>query len=121
MALNPFDYVKSINEKTTVESMAGYNPYLANISFSNSIDTVLIVNEMNRLHNLPPEAQYDFLYGSISKRRRWGKWYKAEENPHLHMVMEFYGYSEQKALEALQLLTQENLRDIKLQMEKGGR
>ena len=121
MAVNPFDFVKSINEKKQVDNPAQYNPFIANLAFSQTMDTVLLANEMNVRHQLPPEAQYDFLYGSISKRRRWGKWYKGDENPHLHMVMEFYGYSEQKALEALQLLTQENIRDIQIQMERGGR
>ena len=121
MTQNPFDYVKAINEKKTIDNLVGYNPYLANHCFSNTLDTVLLANEMNLHPNLPPEAQYDFLFGSVPKGRRWGKWNKAEEHPHLELVMDFYKYSKQKALEALQVLTQENIRDIKIQMDQGGR
>ena len=121
MSTSPFEYVKSINEKSPVGNPGGYNPYLANVSFSYSLDTLMLAQEMNLYPNLPPECQYDFLYETVRKGRRWNKWYKAEENPHVEMVMEYYGYSKQKALEALQVLTQENLRDIKKSMDKGGR
>ena len=119
--MNPFDYVKSINNKKPVDSMSGYNPFLTNASFSYAMDTVMLANEMNQYHALPPECQYDFLNGSVKKGNRWNKWYKEEKNPHVEMVMEYYGYSKEKALEALQVLTQENLRDIKKLMDKGGR
>ena len=119
--LNPFDYVTAITEKKTVESMAGYSPYLANHSLSNHLDTVLIANEMNCHPNLPPECQFDFLYGTIRKGKRWGKWYKPEEHPHLELVMDYYKYSKQKALAALQVLTQQDIRDIIESMDKGGR
>jgi len=119
--MNPFDYVKSINEKKVVSEMAGYNPFLSNHSFSNNLDCVLLANEMNTFPNLPPVCQYDFLYGTIRKGKRWGKWFKKEEHPNLQIIMDYYKYSKDKALEALQVLTQENIRDIKIAMERGGK
>ena len=71
--LTPFDYVTAINEKKTLNEMAGYNPYLANHSLSNHLDTVLIANEMNTHPNLPPLAQYDFLYGGGEKGQEMGQ------------------------------------------------
>ena len=118
---NPFDYVKAINEKKPVDNMVGYNPYLTNMALSYALDGVLLANEMNFFHGLPPECQFEFLYGGVRKGRRWSKWYKEEENPHVEIVMEYFGYSKQKALEALQVLTQENIRDIKKLLDKGGR
>ena len=108
--LNPFDYVTAIYEKRTISEMAGYNPYLSNHSLSNNLDTVLIANEMNCHPNLPPEAQYGFLYNAVRKGRRFGKWTKPTENPHVDTVMEYYNCSKDKALEALTVLTQRELK-----------
>ena len=110
--MNPFDYVTAIYEKKTIDEVAGYNPYLTIHSLSNNLDTVLLCNEMNVRSNLPPEAQYDFLYGTVRKGRRWGKWNKPTEHPHLELVMKHFKYSKQKALEALTVLTQGDLRQI---------
>jgi hypothetical protein len=119
--MNPFDYVKAINEKKPVEHLEGYNPFLTNMSLSYTLDTVMLANEMNRFPNLHPHLQFKFLYGAVRRGRRYGKWYKAVEAPHLDAVMEYYGYSRQKALEALQVLTQDNIRDILREMDRGGR
>ena len=119
--MNPFEYIKAINEKKQVEDPTQYNAYLANIAFSLSLDTVILANEMNCYPNLPPEAQYDFLYGTVQKARRYNKWFKEVENPHLQLVMEYFNYSKQKALEALEVLTQDNLRDIIESTDRGGR
>ena len=120
MAVNPFDLVKAINEKRAIDPK-DYNPFLSNLAFSQTMDTVLLANEMNRFPNLPPECQFDFLYGTVKKGKRFGNWYKEPDYPHLETVMEYYGYSKQKALQALQVLTQQNIRDIIDSMDKGGR
>ena len=118
--MNPFDYVKAIESKTQVSDMSKYVPYLANHSLSNHLDTVLMANEMNCHPNLPPLAQYDFLYGTVRKGRRFGKWHKPAENPHLEIVMKYFGYSKQKALEALTVLTQSDIKHIIEKMDTGG-
>lgn len=118
--MNPFEYVTAIYEKKPVGSMAGFSPYLCNHSLSNNLDTVLLCNEMNCHPNLPPECQFDFLYGTIRKGKRWGKWHKSEEHPHLELVMNHFNYSKQKALEALTVLTQSDIRAIIEMSDKGG-
>ena len=118
--MNPFDYVRAIEAKTQVSDLSGYVPYLANHSLSNHQDTVLLANEMNCYPNLPPECQYDFLYGTVRKGRRYGKWHKPEEHPHLETVMTYFGYSKQKALEALTVLTQSDIKKMLDSMDKGG-
>ena len=60
--MTPFDYEKAINEKKPVDNVIGYNPYLTNISLSYALDGVLLANEMNFLHGLPPQGQFDFLF-----------------------------------------------------------
>lgn len=119
--MNPFDLIKAVSEKKPVEDPTQYNAYLANISFSYSLDTLMLANEMNCHPNLPPEAQFDFMNGTVRKGRRYNKWYKEVENPHLQLVMDYFQLSKQKALEALEVLTQENIRDIIESTDKGGR
>ena len=118
--LNPFEYVTAIYEKKTINEMAGFVPYLANHSLSNNLDTVLICDEMNTHPNLPPIAQYDFLFHTVRKGKRWGKWHKPTEHPHLELVMEYYQCNKQKALEALTVLTQKDIKAIIESKDKGG-
>ena len=120
MAVNPFEFVKAINEKKAIQPLTDFNPYLANGSFSYHLDCVLIANEMNAHPNLPVECQFDFLNGSIRKGKRFCPWHKVEDSPYLEAVMEYYNYSRAKALEALQVLTQADLRDIQQKLDKGG-
>ena len=54
--MNPFELIKAVNEKKPVEDPTQYNAYLANISFSYSLDTLMLANEMNCHPNLPPEV-----------------------------------------------------------------
>jgi len=119
--MNPFEYVKAINEKRRVDDPTLYSPFLSNRAFSHHLDTVLIANEMNKYPDLPPEVQFAFMNEAVRKGRRYGSWYKEKENPHLQMVMDYFNYSKNKALAALQVLTQENLKQIKQRMDKGGR
>ena len=119
--MNPFDYVKSINYKNYIDHVRDYNSFLTNRSLSYHLDTTLLANEMNRYPNLPPICHYDFLFHTVKKGRRFSKWYKEEESPNLQVVMEYFNYSKQKALAALQVLTQDNLREIKQRMDTGGR
>ena len=120
MTIGAFEYVKSINEKSSVVHTRDYNPFLANIALSYSLDTIMFANEMNQYPNLPPVCQYDFLYQSVRKGKRFNKWYKESDTPYLQEVMDYYQYSKSKALEALQVLTQEQLRDIIKSLDTGG-
>ena len=119
--INPFDYVRSINEKKGVEHLYDYNPYLANIAFSYAQDTILLANEMNRLPLTPPEVQYGFLYDSVRRGKRFNKWHKPKEYPHLKVVMDYYGYSKEKAIQALQVLSQSDIKRMIAEMDEGGK
>ena len=100
--------------------MVGYVPYLTNRAMAMHIDTVMLAEEMNQYHQLGPELQYDFYYYGVRKGRRFGFPKKADDNPNLELVQEFFGYSKQKALEALQVLTPSQLHNIMKSQDKGG-
>ena len=121
MSVNPFSYVKAIGEKRPIDNHSGYTPFLSNRAFSYHLDCILAANEMNKYPDLPPEVQFAFMNEAIRKGRRYSAWYKGELYPNLEIVMQFFNCSQQKGLEALQVLTQENLKEIKQRMDTGGR
>ena len=118
---SPFDLVKSINHKDYKYDLVGYVPFLTNRCFAMHIDTVMLAEQMNQFHKLSPELQYDFYYYAVRKGKRFGFPPKPEEVPNLELIQEYFGYSRQKAIEALRLLTTEDIRDIIKKTNKGGR
>ena len=122
MKRSPFDYVKSINQKTGyMEDLSGYNPYLTNAAFSQHMDTVMLAEEMNQYHWLSPELQYDFYYYGVRRGKRFGFPKKQDVEDNVQLVMDYYKYSHTKALEALEILTAEQLDMMRAKLDKGGR
>lgn len=124
--MNPFEYLNAINntkKDIMVDDIAekGYNAFMINRGLSYFNDTVLFANEMNRLHHTPNRVQFDFFINIIRKRKRFSKWMKPETVNDLEVVKEYYGYSNQKARQALTLLTPEQINNIKKKVDKGGR
>ena len=117
---NPFDYVKSINKKKYEDDLSGYNPFLTNRTFAAFIDTIMFAEEMNRASKLPPIIQYDFYYYGIRKGSRFDPIPKPTEPSGLEVVMAYYDYSKQKALEVMHLLTPEDIMAMLKTMDKGG-
>lgn len=117
---SPFDYVKSINEKGYLYDLSGYVPFLTNRAFAMHIDTIMLAEEMNQAHGLSPLLQYEFYFYSVRRGKRFGFPKKAEEED-LEHIMRYYNYSEQKAKEVKDLLTQKQLSHIKSSFDTGGR
>ncbi len=117
---SPFDYVKSINEKGYLYDLSGYVPFLTNRAFSMHIDTIMLAEEMNQAHGLSPLLQYEFYYYAVRRGKRFGFPKKAEEED-LEHIMRYYNYSEQKAKEVKDLLTDEQVSAIKSSFDTGGR
>ena len=125
MSRNPFDYVTSINTKQYIMNdsgtVRGYNPFMVNRAFSYFQDTVLYAQEMNLRPELGPKAQYDFLFYSIRARKRFSKWYKPDPvSEDVDLIMNIYKYSRQKAVEALAVLTPEQLQELRRITDTGG-
>ena len=117
---NPFIYVKSINEKSEMDDLSGYNPFLTNRAFAYHIDTILLAEEINQAHHISPTLQYDFYYYSVRRGKRFGFPPKVEAEYNLYVVMEYFECSRQKALEYLQVLTLNDISSIIASMNKGG-
>jgi hypothetical protein len=123
--MNPFNYLNSINvtkldimEDDVAEN--GYNSFLINRSLSYFRDTVVLTNVVNQYHHLDKKLQYHFLINTIRKRKRFSKWNKPETESDIEVVKEYYGYSNEKAKQALPLLSPEQITIIKQKVNKGG-
>ena len=124
--MNPFDYVNAINyskENIIVDDITenGYNGFMTNRSLSYFQDTILMANEMNINHHIDNKLQFDFLINIVRKRRRFSKWFKPESESDVEVVKEYYGYSNEKACQALTLLTRNQIDELKKKVNKGGR
>ena len=108
-----------IDEDPDIEKQ--YPSYIVNRCMSGHIDAILLANEMNKRPNLPKKLQYDFFLNSIRKRKRYSPWLRKEEIENLDFVKRYYGYSNEKAKQVLNILTREQLSFIRDRLETGGR
>ena len=123
--ISPFDFVNAINytkEQLIVDEWTEkqYNPYIVNKSLSFGADTVMAANEMNMRPHLDKKMQFSFLINMIRPRKRYNKWIKAEKIEDLDVVKQYYQYNTEKALQALRILTPENIITIKERLNTGG-
>jgi hypothetical protein len=125
--MTPFDFINAINvtKKNLFEdplAKKDYTPYIVNRGLSYFPDTVLYANEMNRLSGIPEDWQFSFFLNTIPKKKRFSKWHKKDaETESLSLVKEYFGYSSEKAKEALSILTDDQLVMIKEKLYKGGK
>ena len=121
------DYLYSINQSKKnildddIDAERKYPPYIVNRCLSSFTDTILYVNEMNKNSHLEKKLQYDFLLNSVKPRKRFSPWAKKDSIDYLDIVKEYYGYNDDKALQALRILTKDQLDYIKKLLNKGGK
>ena len=119
--LNAINYTKETLFDTEDESVEKeYTPFVVNRCLSYFIDTVLYANEMNRFNQLSKNMQFDYLLNSIRKNKRYSKWLKRESEEHLDLVKQFYGYSDAKAREILDIITEDDLIWMRQKLNTGG-
>ena len=124
--MNPFNYLNAINytkQNIMVDDLTekAYNPFMVNRSLSYFNDTVLFANEMNQHPHLDNRLQFDFFINIVRKKRRFSKWNKPETVSDVEVVKEYYGYNNEKARQALSLLTSKHIDELKKKVYKGGR
>lgn len=126
--MTPFDFLNSIND-TKKDLMRedpacekDYTPFIVNRSLSYFPDTIMYCNEMNRYASIPKQWQFDFYMNSLKKRKRFSKWHKKDKNSEdLSLIMNVYSYSAEKASIALELLTEDQIKDLREKYSTGGR
>lgn len=123
--MTPFDFINAINQSkenlmTDELSEKEYVPYVVNKGLSYFPDTVLYVNEMNRLHLLDNKSQFLYLLNSIRPRKRFSKWHKNELTEDLKVISEYFEYSLAKAKQVQSLISSDQLNTMKQKLQKGG-
>jgi hypothetical protein len=64
--------------------------------------------------------QYSFFLNTIRKRKRFSPWLRKDKIKDLECVKSYYGYSNEKASQALKILSKEQINFIKQRLEIGG-
>lgn len=124
-SISPFDFINAITfNKTELMvddwSEKQYVSYIVNKGLSYGADTVIPANEMNSRPHIDKKLQFQFLINSIRPRKRFNKWIKAEKIESIEVVKTHYGYSTEKARQALSILNQSQIDYLKQKLEKGG-
>lgn len=122
--MSPFDYVDLILRKKKEDGdldFANYAPFIVNRALSYHLDCVLYAQEMNLYPSADKDMQYQYLLNSIRPmKRKFVPWQKANKDKDIECVKEYFGYSNQKATEALRILTDEQIAEIRKKTDKGG-
>jgi aspartokinase len=97
-----------------------YIPGRTNKVLSNYVDTIIHANMMNINFSLDEKMQYDYLFNSITARKRFFKRTKVNNFSDISLICEYYKYNRKVAEQALKVLSQEQINIIKEKLEKGG-
>ena len=98
-----------------------YVPFVVNRALSYHMDCILYANEMNLNSGLDKDMQYQYLLNSVRPmKRKFQPWQKSNVVNDLDCVKEYFGYSNVKAKEALRILSDEQLIQIREKTHKGG-
>jgi hypothetical protein len=119
------DIIPSIQQNKkiviTQENERDYAPFVVNRSLSFHHDIIMFANEMNKKSSLDPLLQYHYLLNTVrGYKRPFQKWQKREIIEDLDAVKEYFGYSNEKAKEALSILSDAQIEQIKKNLNKGG-
>ena len=101
--------------------MKKYPSYIVNRCLSGHVDCVLLVNEMNRWYGLDNDLQYSFYLNSLRKKRRFSPWQKKEQVEDFDLIKKYFKYSDEKARDALRILTKDQIELIRSKMNTGGK
>lgn len=123
-----FDFLNAIND--TKEDLLRkdpltekeYVPFMINRGLSYFPDTVMYANEMNRHASIPKKWQFEFFLHGIRKKKRFSKWAKKTTTADdIILIMKEYDYSAKRAQEALEMLTETQLKDMREKYITGGK
>ena len=125
--MNPFQYANDLMNKKEyvgdcIRERKDYKPFFVNRSLSYQPDLIHYANMMNENPMLEVKAHYDFLHETVEKRKRpFRPWIKVKKLDDLAIVKEYYKYSNKKALESLNILTEDDINKLKQRLNKGGK
>lgn len=127
--VNPFTFLNAINESKE-NLMRGsaddrlmeksYNPFIVNRTLSYFPDTLGYAQEMNLRWEIDHVCQFEYLLNMVRKRKRRRKWDKPVKVENIDLIMEYYGCNRQRALETVEVLTDDQIETMRARLYKGG-
>ena len=118
--LNSINFNKNNLIEEDPDVIKEYTPYVINRCLSGNLDCIMFVNEMNRYPNLDKDMQYSFYLNTLRKKKRFSPWLRKDKVTDLECIKSYYGYSNEKASQALKILSKEQLEFIKQRLDTGG-
>lgn len=129
MSSNPFDWINAVTN--TKQDLIGesddpvltekqYNAFMVNRGLSYFTDTILYANEMNIHHEIDSKLKFDYLLNTIRPKKRFAKWVKKVSEDDLEAVKDYFKYNDEKARQALSILSDDQLTMIKEKLQQGG-
>lgn len=108
------------NTMLTDQDEKSYPHFMVGRALSQYPDTVLLANEVNKYPHIDNKLKYHFLINSVKPYKRpYVKWHKKAVADDLEVVKEYYGYSDAKAYEALSILTEDQILELRKRTYKG--
>jgi len=117
--LNSINFTKE-NLAEDPDAIKKYTPYVINRCLSGNLDCIMFVNEMNKYPHLDKDLQYSFYLNTLRKKKRFSPWLRKDKVTDLEIIKQYYGYSNEKASQALKILTPEQIKFIKQRLDTGG-
>ena len=98
-----------------------YKPFHVKRALSFHKDCILYANQMNLHPGIDNDMQYHYFLNTIRPmKRKFEPWQKSEVNKDIDSIKLYFGYSNEKAKEALRILNDEQIADIRAKTTKGG-
>jgi hypothetical protein len=119
--LNSINYSKDYLMEEDPLWEKNYPEYIVNRCMSQHLDTIMFANEMNVCSHLDKKLQYDFFINTVRPRKRFSPWGKKQKVDDLELVKQYYGYSNEKAKQALRILTPTQIDFIRSKLNTGGK
>ena len=118
--LNSINFTKENLIEEDPNTIKDYPPYIVNRCLSGHLDSVMFANEMNKFPNLDKDLQYHFFLNTLRKKKRFSPWLRKDKVTDLEIIKQYYGYSNEKASQALRILTPDQINFIKQRLDTGG-
>ena len=120
--LNSINFSKSalMDDDQTGLYEKEYVPFVVNRCLSYFPDSILYANQCNQMGHLSSKMQFDYLRLSLRKRKRFSRWLKREDSDKLELIKKHFNYSNQRAREALSLLSEQEIQNIEDLQYTGG-
>ena len=105
----------------TEQDVKQYHAFAVNRVLSYHMDCILYANEMNMHPGIDNDLQFHYYLNTVrSMKRKYQPWQRAEVNKDLEPIKEYFGFSNEKAKQAMLVLSDEHITYIKEKTSKGG-